>query len=135
MKNLLTVSSVTAISFFTVLAFTLPVHTAFAVTPLVTVPNTPGPEVNAHGPLKNPLKVDTLSALLLAVLDFVKIIGGIFVVLMLVFTGFKFVAAQGNPEKLSEARTSLFWTVLGALVLLGASVIAMGIDETVKAIS
>ena len=82
--------------------------------------------------LDNPLKSKTLPELLTAVLGFVQTIGGIFVVLMLIWTGFKFVNAQGNSTELQAARKTLFWTVLGALVLLGATAISLGIQETVK---
>ena len=54
---------------------------------------------------------------------------------MLVFVGFKFVTAQGEPGKISEAREMLLCTVIGALVLLGSKAIALGVDATVKALS
>ncbi len=54
---------------------------------------------------------------------------------MLVFVGFKFVVAQGSDTKISEARNMLLWTVIGALVLLGAQAISMGIKATVQALS
>ncbi len=54
---------------------------------------------------------------------------------MLVFVGYEFVAAQGAPEKIKEARGMLLWTVVGALVLLGAQAIAMGIQATVTALT
>jgi len=69
------------------------------------------------------------------ILAFVVRIGAIVVVLMLVFVGYKFVAARGEPAKITEARGMLLWTVVGALILLGAQVIAMGIEATVKALS
>ena len=84
------------------------------------------------GRLTNPLKSDSLEQLLLDILDFVKIIGGIVIMIMLVLVGFKFVAAQGNEEKIREARAMLLWTVIGALILLGASAIQAGISATVE---
>lgn len=69
------------------------------------------------------------------ILDFVIKIGAIVVVLMLVYVGYLFVAAQGKEEKIREARNALLWTVVGALILLGSKAIAIGIEETVKAIS
>ena len=88
----------------------------------------------AQSGLSNPLKSKTLTELLTAILGFVQTIGAIFVVLMLIWTGFKFVQAQGNSSKLQEARESLWWTVLGALVLLGATAISLGIQETVQSL-
>jgi hypothetical protein len=62
-------------------------------------------------------------------------IGPVIVILMLVYVGFKFVTAQGSDSALTEARKMLLWTLVGALVLLGAKVIAIGIQATVQALS
>lgn len=73
-------------------------------------------------------------SLLQSILNFVIQIGTIIVIMMLVYVGYKFVVAQGEPGKITEARNMLLWTVIGALILLGAKVIATGIEETVKAL-
>ena len=100
---------------------------------------TPGPSITLINPLSG---VDCsagngscLNAFLLNILQFVILIGSIVIVLMLVFVGYKFVAAQGSPGKIEEARSMLLWTVIGALVLLGAQAIAMGIQATVTALT
>lgn len=56
------------------------------------------------------------------------------VVLALVYSGFRFVLAQGNPEKLVEARRILLWTVVGTAILLGAWTIATIVSNTIAAI-
>lgn len=86
--------------------------------------------------LINPLGTGTtLTTLLTSVLGFVTTIGSIVVILMLVYIGFLFVTAQGEPGKLTEAKTALMWTVIGALILLGAQAIQLGITATVQALS
>ncbi|VAW32742.1 hypothetical protein MNBD_CPR01-162 [hydrothermal vent metagenome] len=85
--------------------------------------------------LKNPLKANSIQELLTAVLSYVVQIGTVVIVLMMVWTGFKFVLAKGNPTELQGARKMLLWTIIGALVILGAQVIAMGVQSTVTAIS
>lgn len=86
--------------------------------------------------LVNPLGGGTsLNALLADVLQFVVRIGSVVVILMLVYVGFLFVVARGNPGEISKARQALLWTVIGALVLLGAEAIAQGIQATVQALS
>ncbi len=57
-----------------------------------------------------------------------------FIVLMIVYTGFLFVTAQGNATKISQAREALVWTVVGALVVLGAKPIALAIEATVDSL-
>jgi hypothetical protein len=76
-----------------------------------------------------------LVAFLTNILQFVITIGAIVVTLMVVWVGYKFVVAQGNSEKISEARNMLLWTVIGALVLLGAQAISLGIQATVTALT
>ena len=85
--------------------------------------------------LKNPLKVDSIQGLLTTVLSYVVQIGTVIIVLMMVWTGFKFVLARGNPTELQGARKMLLWTIIGALVILGAQIIAMGVQSTITAIS
>jgi hypothetical protein len=53
------------------------------------------------------------------------------ITLFIVYAGFKFVAARGNPGKLSEARTNFVYVILGALLILGAWIIATIIGGTV----
>jgi len=86
--------------------------------------------------LMNPLRGSgNLESFLTSILDFVIRIGTIVVILMVVYVGFEFVTAKGDPTKISTARKSLLWTVIGALILLGAKAIAIGIEATVQAIS
>lgn len=65
-----------------------------------------------------------------AILDGVVEIGTIILTLALVYVGFLFVVAQGNEEKLKNARGALMWTVIGGLVLLGAKAIGLAIQAT-----
>lgn len=88
------------------------------------------------GVLINPLQGGgSLWSLLDGILTFVINIGAIVVVLMMVYVGFKFVTAQGNETKVTEAKKMLLWTVIGALILLGAKAISLGIQATVNALS
>lgn len=85
--------------------------------------------------LKNPLKFDSLPELISGILNGVVQLGAILLVLMLVWVGFLFVTAQGNPEKVSTARSALLWTVIGGLILLGAEAIAKVVEATVGSIT
>ena len=84
--------------------------------------------------LENPLQVGSITELLSAVLDIIAQIALPIVVLAIIYTGFLFVKAQGNEEKLAEAKKALLWTVVGAIVLLGASVFSSAIEGTVESI-
>jgi heme/copper-type cytochrome/quinol oxidase subunit 2 len=69
------------------------------------------------------------------ILGFVIQIGAIVVVLMLVYVGFIFVTARGEPAKLTTARQAFLWTLIGALILIGAQAISIGICQTTNALS
>ena len=114
-------------------------------------PSTPSPTTQSSGgnssqssggntgqnvTLINPLGAGTsLPALLNDILQFVVQIGSIIVIFMLVYVGFLFIVARGEPGKISEARRALLYTLIGALILLGAEAIALGIQATVQALS
>ncbi len=87
------------------------------------------------GGLCNPLKVNSIQELLVAVLGYLVQVGTVIIVLMMVYIGFEFVLARGNPTKLQKAREMLLWTIIGALIILGAQAISMGIASTITAIS
>lgn len=92
-------------------------------------------EVNTGVELVNPLGTKDVKTFLMDILGIVTdTIGPVIVILMLVYVGFLFVTAQGNPTEISAAREMLLWTVVGALILLGAKAIALGIQATVDAL-
>lgn len=85
--------------------------------------------------LMNPLNSGTnLESFLGSIMDFIIRIGTIVVILMIVFVGYKFVVARGKPGDIEEAKKMLLWTVIGALILLGAKAISSGILATVQSL-
>jgi hypothetical protein len=103
--------------------------------------NNPPGGANTGVTLNNPLAgacttgQNCLENFLLGILDIVITIGGIVVILMLVYVGFLFTTTSVNPENKQKAREYLAWTLIGALILLGSKAIALGIEATVRALS
>ncbi|MAQ77068.1 hypothetical protein CL684_00880 [Candidatus Campbellbacteria bacterium] len=86
--------------------------------------------------LNNPLNnVDDIPTLVETFMDIVLTVAVPLIVIALIYAGFKFVAAQGNSEKLKSAKQTLIYIVVGAAILLGAYAIAQGIFATVTAIT
>lgn len=60
----------------------------------------------------------------------------VFIVIAIVYYGVKFMTAQGDPTKLTDARKSFLWGLVGILVILGTYTIiatvanALGADYT-----
>lgn len=81
---------------------------------------------------QNPLKFNTVFELLDALLAALILIVFPIVVLLIVYTGFLFVTAQGNSSKLDAAKKALLWTIVGALVVLGSRALSLAIRATVE---
>jgi hypothetical protein len=76
----------------------------------------------------------TLTGLIQTILVKAVQIGLPIVVLAIVYAGFLFVSARGNTEKLSKAKETLLYTLIGAAILLGSWTIAQIIKSTVDAL-
>ena len=83
--------------------------------------------------VKNPLgpNIDTLPELVALVLSAAVQIGVPVVALGIIYSGFLFVKAQGKPEDIKTAREAFYWTIIGAMIVLGAFVILGIIQGTV----
>ncbi len=112
--------------FVFVFIFALPVI-SFGQT---TVPD-PVVETPTSGTLQNPIQADNVIELIKTLLEGIIKIGMPIIALMLVYSGFLFVFARGNSEKLKTAKNAFIYTVLGAAILLGSWAIAQLISETV----
>ena len=53
------------------------------------------------------------------------------ITVFIVYSGFLFVTAQGNQAKLETAKRNFLYSILGALLILGAWVLAQIIGSTV----
>lgn len=84
--------------------------------------------------LTNPISANSFQDLIQKILKIVVDIGVPVATLFIIYSGFLFIKAQGNPEKLKEAKETFFWTIVGTAVLLGAWVLAQAIAGTIKSL-
>ena len=86
--------------------------------------------------IDNPLgdSTSTLSALIISLVTLAAKLGAVVCVFFIIYAGFLFVKAQGDPKELETAKSVLLWSVVGTAVLLGASVMGNVICETVKSV-
>jgi heme/copper-type cytochrome/quinol oxidase subunit 2 len=84
--------------------------------------------------LQNPIKSNSVAEVMATFFNVLVQLGAVAVVLAIVYAGFLFVVSKGNPEELKKAKTTLFWTIIGALILLGAQVIASVIKNTLSSL-
>lgn len=85
-----------------------------------------------EGKICDPLGKNTdVPALIETVLEGAITIGIPIVALAVIYCGFLFVSARGNPESITKAKDSLLYTLIGAALLLGSWAIAQLISRTV----
>lgn len=89
-------------------------------------------EVKYDNPLGN---TKTLPDFAIIVLDGAVLLLTPIVVIMLLYAGFLFIMAQGNTEKLSEAKKVLMYTIIGAAIILGAKGLAIVMQSAVGCVA
>ena len=94
--------------------------------PIGSTPN--APSCSGTGGISN--IVDFLKKLI----DIAIMLGIPVAVLFIIYSGFLFVTAQGNPAKLAAARKALLAAIIGTAILLAAWVIATAIKGTIDAL-
>ena len=89
------------------------------------------PPADRSGKIVNPIDANTVTELIQKLLEGVIKIGLPVVALAIIYSGFLFVFARGNTEKLSKAKDTFLYTLIGAAILLGSWAIAQMISNTV----
>ena len=84
--------------------------------------------------LKNPIKAETLQGFIKDLVNILLTIGIPLIALAFIWSGFLFVKAQGDEAGLKTAKSTFFYTVIGAAILLGAWVLAQAISGTIQQI-
>lgn len=91
--------------------------------------------VNLNATLNNPLGAGTTLPVLIAnLLKLVAQIGAVVCVFFIIYSGFLFIKAQGEPAEITKAKSVFFWSIIGTAILLGAAVIAELIKGTVNSV-
>lgn len=83
--------------------------------------------------LTNPLKATTISGFLLAVIDVILVFALPLIVLYIMYAGFLYVTARGEPGQITTARSALLWAIVGGVIVLGAKLIVSVIQGTIQA--
>lgn len=80
-------------------------------------------------PLKN---IGGIDQLVKVIIDSIVLPLGVSIaVLFIIYSGFLYVKAQGNPGEITKAHKALAWTLVGTAVLLGAWVLAQLVGGTI----
>lgn len=84
--------------------------------------------------IPNPIGAQSFLDLINALAKAITQIGGLFAVVAIVIVGFKFLAASvsGDTKSLGEARKMLWWVLIGTAIVVGSSVLAQVVVNTIK---
>lgn len=110
--------------------YKLLVITLMLIIPVISFAQTnpPAPPTKVYNPLGKDISIPNL---IKKILDGALTIGIPIIALAIIYCGFLFVFARGNPEKLTKAKDALLWTLVGTAILLGSWTIAHMINTTV----
>lgn len=95
--------------------------------------NVPAP-CSTSGKICDPITQTSLTGFIHDLLIGILKIGTPVVALAIIYCGFLFVSARGNPEEIKHAKESLLYTIIGAAILLGSWALATLISNTVLAL-
>ena len=89
----------------------------------------------APGELCNPLRYTEIGLLIRDILGIVVYIGFFIAIFFIIYSGYLFVTAAGNVEKIKEARHNFMWTIIGVAILLGAQALSYLVLGTVQQVA
>lgn len=84
------------------------------------------------GQFKNPLESDSFEALVQSLARWVAAIALPIAAIFIIYSGFLFVTAGGNQSKIDAAKTTFYWTIIGAAIVVGAWALATAIVDFAK---
>lgn len=82
--------------------------------------------------IQNPLTVGSFCGLLKLIFGALVQLGIPVAVIFLILSGARFVFAQGNEKALGDAKRTLYYTVIGIALFLGAWLIVMAVAATLS---
>ena len=82
---------------------------------------------------KNPIAFADFTDFLVAIVNVFIIIATPIVVIFLIYAGFQYVTARGNPEKIKVASKSLLYGVIGGVIIIGSVAILQIIQNVATA--
>lgn len=77
--------------------------------------------------IQNPIKANSFSEVVQAFASLLVSIGIPLAAIFIVWSGFLFVSARGNPEQITKAKNVFWWTIVGTALIVGAYAIATAI--------
>ena len=81
---------------------------------------------------QNPIQATSFDQVVLGFAKLLAQVGLPIAAIFLVWSGFLFVTARGDDTKLTEAKKTFYWTILGTALIVGAYAIATAVVNFAK---
>mgnify|MGYP001594668895 CR=1 FL=1 len=81
---------------------------------------------------KNPIQATSFDQVVLGFAKLLAQVGLPIAAIFLVWSGFLFVTARGDDKKLTDAKNTFYWTILGTALIVGAYAIATAVVNFAK---
>jgi hypothetical protein len=82
--------------------------------------------------VNNPTPFNSIEEIILAVLAAVRVIAIPIIIFFIIYSGFLYVTARGNAQQIEQATRQLTYAILGAILILGAIVLAEIIKQLIN---
>jgi uncharacterized membrane protein len=82
------------------------------------------------GQFASPIGPQNFSGIINAIVDVVIEVGIVVIILAIIYSGYLFVTAQGNDEKISTAKKTFYYVIIGTIILLGARQLSVVLQNT-----
>lgn len=122
------ISKISKFSFIFVIAFSF--IFSYVILPISAEDNVIKISTGIENPLGSNLK--DIPTFIKKVIEIVLSVGIPLLALAIIYSGFLFIEAQGNKDKLEKAKKAILYTLIGGVLLLGAFVISEAIINTVE---
>ncbi|MDD5547708.1 MAG: hypothetical protein PHN74_02315 [Candidatus Pacebacteria bacterium] len=101
---------------------------------IVIAASTSGGESSGSGVvvIDNPIGASTIAELLDKIINFLIIIGGSILTLMIIVGAFKLLTANGEEEKIIEGRKTIYWAIVGYAIIFISKGIILIIQQVLK---
>jgi len=74
-------------------------------------------------------KLDELNDVFQSVLSVVAVVGGFLAFAALIYGGFRYIVAQGDPKQISAARSTITWAILGLSLIIVAWLLLLFVEQ------
>lgn len=95
----------------------------------------PGDDVEFSFSIDSLLRFESVDDLVVGVLNVLIVFATPIIVLFIIYAGFLYVTARGNPQQIETANRAIVYAIIGAVMVIGAMALATILEGTITALA